>query len=284
MPRNQRPAHAERITDYATLRQYARRFGQGLYNCLIFVGPPGRLKSSIIEAEAGQNTHLISGNARTFECFCEAQEHIDWNLVFDDANGLYSDHTGQRFLKQITNPRKPKTVSWHSDAPLKRNLKKSFRTNSNVAIIDNAWNAPNEHIVALEDRSRLFLFDPSPAEIHQEMDNQDWFVHDDVYRFIGDNLCFLPELSARSYVKAAEAKEAGEDWREYLLKAHVKNHDLQLLLMEYDKDWRNRPVEEKCKEWCRQTGSCRATYFNRKKSLLERMTGHPLMGRWSLGH
>ena len=51
MPRNTRPAHAEVITEYDKLRFYAHKFGQGLYNCLIFVGPPGRLKSSIIEAE-----------------------------------------------------------------------------------------------------------------------------------------------------------------------------------------------------------------------------------------
>lgn len=283
MPRNTRPAHAELITDYDTLRFYARKFGQGLYNCLIFVGPPGRLKSSIIEVEAGRDAHLISGHAKAFESFCEAQENRDKPLIIDDADGLYSEASGQRLLKQLTNPRMPKTVSWHSYAPLKRGLKKSFQTNSNVCIIDNAWNSPNEHIAALEDRSRLFLFDPSPAQIHKEMDDQDWFHDDEVYGFVGDNLCFLPGLSARSYVKAVEAKQAGEDWRAYLLKGNVKGHDLELLLIEYDSVWRDRPVKEKREEWCNRTGNCRATYFNRKKSLMERMKGHPLKGRWSMG-
>jgi hypothetical protein len=56
-----------------------------------------------------------------------------------------------------------------------------------------------------------------------------------------------------------------------------------MLLMEYEDEWRDRPVEEKCQEWCRRTGCCRATYFNRKRNLIARMSGHPLVGRWSFG-
>lgn len=282
MPRNRRPDHAERITEYAKLRFYAKKFGQGFYNCLIFVGPPGRLKSSIIEEETRGEAHLISGHATPFEVFCECQEHKDKLLIIDDADGLYREAQGQRLLKNLTNPKSPKTVYWTSDAPRSRQLLKAFETTSRVCIIDNAWNTANEHIEALEDRSRLFLFDPPPAEIHQEMGRQDWFHDDEIYAFVGENLCFLKELSARAYVKAAEAKEAGEDWREYLLR-HIESDDLKLLLMEYDNNWKDRPVEEKAQEWCRRTGKCRATYFNRKRSLLDRMKGHPLQGKWSLG-
>jgi hypothetical protein len=197
MPRNTRPPQAELITDYEKLRFYARKFGQGLYNCLIFVGPPGRLKSSIIAAETGDDAHLISGHAKAFECFCESQENRDKPLIIDDADGLYGESAGQRLLKQLTDPRTPKTISWTSDAPVKRGLMKRFETTSRLCIIDNAWSPQNEHIAALEDRSRLFLFDPPPAEVHREMDNQDWFFDDEIYHFVGDNLCFLPELSAR---------------------------------------------------------------------------------------
>ncbi len=283
MPRTRSPAHAERLTEFDTLRFFATRFGQGLYNCLIFVGPPGRLKSSIIEEETKGAAHLISGHATPFEVFCEAQEHKDQLLVIDDADGLYREATGQRLLKNLTNPKSPKSVYWTSDAPKSRGLAKVFQTTSKVCIIDNAWNAQNEHIGALEDRSRLFLFDPPPSEVHREMERQAWFHDDEIYGFIGENLCFLAELSARTYVKAAEAKEAGENWREYLLKASVERHDLALLLLEYDHGWRDRPVEEKAQEWCRRTGKSRGTYFNRKRSLSERMTNHPVAGKWTFG-
>ncbi len=283
MPRNTRPAHAELITEYDKLRFYAHKFGQGLYNCLIFVGPPGRLKSSIIEAETKGQAHLISGHATPFEVFCEAQENQDKLLIIDDVDGLYREASGQRLLKNLTNPKTPKAVYWTSDAPANRGLLKSFETTSKVCIIDNAWNAGNEHITALEDRFRLFLFDPSAPEVHREMGLQDWFGDDEIYVFVGENLCFLPELSARAYVKAAKAKAASEDWREYLLKNHVRGHDLQLLLMEYDNQWRDRPTGEKVEEWMRRTGCCRATYFNRRNALVARMGGHPVIGRWSLG-
>lgn len=258
MPRNRRPAHAERISDYAKLRFYATRFGQGLYNCLIFIGPPGRLKSSIIEEATKGSAHLISGHATPFEVFCEAQEHKDELLIIDDADGLYREAMGQRLLKNLTNPKSPKSVYWTSDAPKGRGLLKVFQTTSKVCIIDNAWNTQNEHIEALEDRSRLFLVNPPPLEVHKEMELQAWFHDEEIYNFVGQNLCFFTDLSARAYVKAAEAKEAGEDWQEYLLKTYIERNDLTLLLLEYDNDWKDKTVAEKCQEWSRRTGKCRS--------------------------
>jgi hypothetical protein len=284
MPRLRRPLHAELITECDQLRFYARKFAQGLYNCLIFVGPPGRLKSSIIEAETKGQSHLISGHAMPFEVFCEAQEHKDVPLlIIDDADGLYGKPQGQRLLKALTNPRTPKRVPWTSNAPVSRGLLKVFETNSKVCVIDNAWNTQNEHIAALEDRARLFLFDPPPAEVHKEMGQQNWFGVNEIYQFVGDSLCFFTDLSARSYVKAAEAKVAGEDWRAYLLRACIDKADMNIILLEYEAAWRDRSVEEKAEEFQRRVGMCRATYFNRKRNLLPRMVGHPLAGRWSLG-
>ena len=283
MPRNQRPFNAEKIETYEDLRFYARKFGLGFYNCLIFIGPPGRLKSSILEQETKGEAHLISGHATPFKVFCEAQEHANQLLILDDADGLYKEATGQRLLKNLTNPKLPKTVMWMSGKPESMGLLKKFETTSKVCIIDNAWNNQNEHIRALEDRSRIFLFDPPPHEVHQEMSDQDWFNDEEIYQFIGDNLCFFKELSVRSYVKAEEAKRAGEDWREFLLQQAMDGKDLQLILIEYDEEWKNQSVDQKCKEWIRRTGGSRATYYNRKKSFLKnRMPGHPLVGRWSL--
>jgi len=284
MPRRTlRPVNAEVLTTYEDLRWYARKFGQGAYNCLIFVGPPGRLKSSVFEAETKGRAHLVSGHAKPFEVFCESQQHKDELLIIDDADGLYADAQGQRLLKSLTNPKSPKQVSWISNAPEQRGLEKTFETTSRVCIIDNAWNANNEHIAALEDRSRLFLFNPPPIEVHQEMDRQNWFDDDEVYHFIGDNLGFFTELSIRVYVKAKEAKDAGEDWQAYILKACVNSVDKELILLEYDPAWKDRSTNEKAEEFLRRTGyTARASYFNRRSKLIERMKGHPLAGRWSL--
>ncbi len=284
MPRRiQRPVNAEVITEYDTLRFFARKFGQGMYNCLIFIGPPGRLKSSIIETETKGQAHLISGHATPFEVFCEAQQHQGEQLVIDDADGLYAEAQGQRLLKALTNPKHSKRVSWTSDAPIQRNLLKVFETTSKVCIIDNAWNAQNEHIAALEDRSRLFLFTPPPIEVHQEMDRQDWFVDDEIYSFVGDNISLFSELSVRTYVKALEAKQAGEDWRTYILKQCINAVDKEIILMEYEPEWKDQGSNAKSEEFMRRTGyTARASYFNRRNNLMDSYRGHPLVGKWSI--
>lgn len=288
MPRSRRPVHAEQLKTYDELKTFAKKFGQGAYNCLIFIGPPGRLKSSIITAETKGNAHLISGNATACEVFCEAQVHKDELLIIDDADGLYADLRGQRLLNALTNPVNPKTVPWHSNEPEKRGLEKTFQTTSKVCIIDNAWGGTaSEKIEALEDRSRLFVFDPSPDEVHAQMFFQEWFTDDEVFRFIGDFLGFFSDLSVRIYVKAVEAKEAGEDWRAYILNRCVNATDLVLLLLEYEPAWKDQPIEDKATEFARRTKRCRATYFNRKKKMLERLsdmgklTNDNVLGKWT---
>ena len=280
--RTKHPVNAEVITEYEQLRFFAKKFGQGMYNCLIFIGPPGRLKSNIIETEAKGNAHLISGHATPFEVFCEAQEHKDEALIIDDADGLYSAAQGQRLLKSLTNPKIPKRVSWTSDAPTQRGLLKVFETTSKVCIIDNAWNAQNEHIAALEDRSRLIYFSPSPSEVHQEMYRQDWFADDEIYSFIGDNISVFSELSVRTYVKSFEAKQAGEDWRSYILNGCVNTVDREVIMLEYDEVWKDKGSNAKAEEFLRRTGyTARASYFNRRNNIMDRFRRHPLVGKWS---
>jgi hypothetical protein len=129
-------------------------------------------------------------------------------------------------------------VAWNSSAPEQVGLLKSFPTCSKVCIIDNAWNVQNEHIEALEDRSRLFLFAPPPVAVHEQMAQEEWFYDDEIYDFIGQHLYWIKHefdpkkpgvkakgkgLSVRLYVKAQEAKEAGEDWRQFVLSQHIDN-------------------------------------------------------------
>ncbi len=88
----------------------------------------------------------------------------------------------------------------------------------------------------------------------------------------------------RLYVKALEAKEAGEDWREYILKQYVKGPDLDLLVIEADPYFKGKSVEERCRAWMTRTGKGRSTYFDHKRLLLDRLTSSdaPLLGRWTL--
>jgi hypothetical protein len=93
-------------------------------------------------------------------------------------------------------------------------------------------------------------------------------------------------LSVRVYVKALEAKEASEDWREYVLKQYVKGPDLDFLVLEADPYFKQKSTEERCRAWMSRTGKARSTYFERKRSLLERLSSEavppPLVGRLTL--
>jgi hypothetical protein len=274
MPRLQKPSHFEQLTGpdaYEKLRFYASRFAKGDYNCLIVLGPPGRLKSSIFAQEVQGRARIISCHATPFDVFCQAQEHTDRLLILDDADSLYADAQGQRLLKLLTNPRKPVVVEWNSAAPERVGLKKSFTTSSRVCLIDNAWGGGSEHVAALEDRSRLFLFDPPPVAVHQEVKQQGWFRDDEVYAFVGRLLPWVSGdkgLSVRVYVKALEAKRAGEDWKRFVLGQFVSNPaDVALLAIEEDPTLKDQPVEARCRAWMGRTGLSRSAYFDRKRLL-----------------
>lgn len=100
-----------------------------------------------------------------------------------------------------------------------------------------------------------------------------------MYQFVGENLRFMKDLSARLYVKAEEAKKAGEDWKGYVLKQFVSPDEMQVLLLEYDPAWRDKTPGEKQQEFSRRTRLGRGTYFNRKRDLQLRMAGHAIAGR-----
>jgi hypothetical protein len=292
MPRSTRPDYFERLDAadaYARLEFYAKHFARGHYNCLVICGPPGRLKSSIIERAVQGAAFTISGNNTPFDVFTDLRRHLNELIVIDDADGLYGEPAGLRLLKGLTNPKKPATVHWGSRAVASD--RQEIRTDSKVCIIDNAWGRASEHVIALEDRSRLFLFDPPPLAVHRQMANEEWFTDTEIYDFIGDHLFFIKEakgkgLSVRVYVKALEAKEAGEDWREYVLRQYVKGPDLDLLVIEADPYFRGASVEKKCQAWMTRTGKARSTYFDHKRQLLGRLAAAgadcPLLGRWSL--
>jgi hypothetical protein len=283
MPRTKKPIHFEPLTGedaYEQLEFYARGFANNKYNCLVVVGPPGRLKSSIIERATQGHARLISGNGTHFEVFCELQRHINENIIIDDADGLYGSDDGRRLLNQVTNPKKPTLVSHHSKSAEALGLQKEFRTSSRVFIVDNAWGSnSNERLEAMEDRSRLFLFDPPPVAIHRRMGLVDWFHDTEIIDFVGEHLYFInyedagrgKGLSVRLYVKALEAKEAGEDWRDYILKQYVKGPDKDLLAIYSDPYFQGRSVEERCQAFMTRSGKSRSTFYDHKRQLLARL-------------
>ena len=71
-----------------------------------------------------------------------------------------------------------------------------------------------EKFAAIIDRGHLVYFDPPPIEIHNE--TAKWFWDQEIYDYIGDRLDLVKDLSARTYTKAYERKEAGSDWKKWI--------------------------------------------------------------------
>lgn len=242
--------HIERILSYEELGFFAKKFAEGCYNFIAVFGPPGRLKSSFFRRAVGDKAHFVCGRATPFELFCELYEHRDRKVVLDDVAGMYDDPAGRRLLEAVTDPYPMKRVSWVTDAPSNRGTPKVFNTTSQVAIIDNNW-GDYERLKPLEDRGRLFYFDPTPEQIHAEMCAQDWFRDEEVVAYVRENLSRLSSLSARTYVKAHEARLAGEDWKKYVLMRSLSADDMLLLALYSASDGDPASLVT---QWMKQTG------------------------------
>lgn len=241
----------EYIMSYDELRHYAERFAEGRYNFIAVFGPPGCLKSSVFQGAVGDRAHVVSGRSSPFEVFCELQEAKDRLIILDDVHGLYEDPNGRRLLENVTEPRSPKRVHWTTDAPTHRHLLKVFDTASKVCIIDNNWGSASR-LAALEDRGRLFYFQPTPSDIHEEMLGQGWFDDQEVLAYIGRRAADMQRLSVRTYVKAHEAKLAGEDWEGYIVRQSMHPHLALFLKVRFLPDGRKR--------WCALTGESEGKY------------------------
>lgn len=242
--------HIERIFSYEELGFFAKKFAEGCYNFLAVFGPPGRLKSSFFREAVGDKAHFVQGRATPFELFCELAENQNKRIVLDDVTGMYDDPAGRRLLEAVTDPYPTKRVSWVTDAATNRGLPKVFNTTSQVAIIDNNW-GDYERLKPLEDRGRLFFFDPTPKQIHEEMKRQAWFRDAEVTAYVERNLRRFSSLSVRTYVKAVEARKAGEDWEQYVLMRSVSAEDMILLAL-YSAS--NGDRASLVTQWMRQTG------------------------------
>jgi hypothetical protein len=132
-------------------------------------------------------------------------------------------------------------------------------------LIANEWRSLNANARALEDRAIILQFDPPNDEVHQNA--KAWFDDDEVYNFIDRWVGEVPALSLRHYEKGRRLRQAGfEDWKESLMR--MMRPDARLLAIAgLQSDAALRTEEARAKQFCRNTGLSRATYFRLKSRL-----------------
>lgn len=257
------PRNALRILSYAELERYARAFADGHLNLLILCGDPGLGKSQCLRRAIGSGACWIGGGATAFGLYLQVYEHRDVPLILDDIDGLYRDRNGVRLLKSLCQTDKEKTLCWHSDAPPRHDAPRQLSTTSQVAIITNEWRSLNADVVALEDRGHVISFEPTALEVHRRA--AEWFWDQEVFDFVGDRLHLITSHSLRTYVLACELKQAGLDWRRWVLSRSLTGADLAVAILKADP--RYATEEARARAFIASGAGCRATYFNHAKKV-----------------
>lgn len=254
-----------RVSSYGQLREFVAAFRNKHLGLLFVFGNPGIGKSRAIRDVLGEDVCWIDGNITPFWIYILAYEHRDRPIVLDDVDGLYSDRKGVRLLKALCQSEPVKTVSWHSDAATLTELgiPHSFTTSSRLVIVGNRWKSLNVDVEALEDRGHFLLFEPESTELHRFAAG--WFRDREILDFVEKSLHLIERPSLRLYLKAAELKAAGLDWRRLVLESCLSG--ARLLVAQLKGDGRFATEEERVRAFVESGAGSRSTYFNHAKTL-----------------
>jgi hypothetical protein len=271
-----KPEGAGILTTYDQLREKARKFAEGKYNLLVIAGGPGLSKSTTfkraLEAVVGDDYCLIEANASAFGAYCKLWRKRNQLALLDDAEPIIEQPGGKRLLKQIGQTDQWKHCSWESKATMGKNAvaPQEFWTSSKVCIITNSWEyrQGNIHTAAVEDRGQCWVFMPTAMEIHRFV--SEWFWDQEVFDFVGQHLPYLRSPSVRLYRKAWEMKQAGDDWKAYILDHIYEADDLERIVLDlmYDNSFADNT--QRCLEFQRRGCGSRATFYRYLADMKER--------------
>src|SRR5690606_26473100 len=118
-----------------------------------------------------------------------------------------------RLCKCLCQTDEVKSVAWHSAVRVleKSGIPRQFETRSRVVIISNDWQTLNRNVAALQDRGHVLVFSPTAVEVHDKASR--WFSDEEILDWFSNNLTRIVEPSLRLYVRAAELKRSGLEWR-----------------------------------------------------------------------
>ena len=260
-----------RVTRYQQLERFVRAFADGYLNLLIVLGQPGLAKSQTVRRVV-PNACWIEGNATAFGVYTAAWHHRDRMMVLDDVDSLYAERNTVQLLRCLCQSDPVKRVAWQSASTAldKQGVPRSFETSSRVIIIANEWKTLDRNVAAVQDRGHVIRFEPTASEIHREVG--DWFEDNEIYDWFGRHLPLVVSPSMRQYVRAAELKAAGLDWRQMVLQEALP--EKTSLVAELKADDRLQSEPERVQEFVRRGGGCRATYINHARRLRGRIAAY----------
>lgn len=266
---------AELITSYAEMKWWRDRFfAENGLRFLIVIGSPGSAKTRMFQDGAPTGTLHQSGSLSAFYLYKQLYVHLDDPVVIDDVDGLFKDKAAINLLKCLCNTDERRVVFWG-----KRNreledegVPSRFGTTSRVVILANTMAAIEANLAAVLDRAVVLHFQPTVAELHAEVAS--WFADTEVYEFIGQHLPLIGEPSMRTYVKAAEMKRLGGDWRAWLLRRWTSHDPKLALVAQIMADATLQTAEQRVARFAERGGGSRPTYM-RKQAEWRKLVGVP---------
>jgi len=213
-----KPAGALALTKFVELVPYIDAFARGLFEFLVIIGRPGLSKSTLLRLHLPELSCWIKGNASPFKVYCKGFKFLNLPIIFEDADSLLRSLPGIILLQQLTEHEGDKTLSWDTASHRLKQLgiPNEYTTSSKVCLVTNHWGRLKAALAGLEDRGIISAFEPSAAEVHQQVLQEGWFGDTDILDFIGGNLWMNLAPTMRYYTKAQQLKAAGMDWRDYL--------------------------------------------------------------------
>jgi hypothetical protein len=207
------------FTTYAELRHTARKFAQGEIPLMILVGTPGLGKTQILEEACHGIPFLkVDGKKGPLDLFVDLHRNIDQPVILDDVDPLLKNSDGQVLIRQLTDTKPLKGVSWGTRTTVLDNLNppvpRHFYTRSPVCLITNKWRSTGI-FGAIESRAMLFRFDPCWTEAYQYAGT--WFKDQQILDFIHGNLAQMRRPDLRLLKQAVTLRSLGlptQDWRQ----------------------------------------------------------------------
>jgi hypothetical protein len=269
------PDHTVRLTTYAELDRYVRAFANGHLNLLLILGDPGVGKTRQVRQTLDSPVCWIGGQATPFGIYLEAYRHRHRPIVFDDVDGLHANRNAIRLLKALCQSERRKTLCWLTEAAAldSRGVPRRFSTTSRVLLIGNRWQTLTADVAALEDRGHLVHFAPSAPEIHGQAAR--WFWDQEIFDLVADHLHLMERHSLRTYVHAAELKQAGLDWRCGVLSRCLQGAALAVATLKANPAFSSEA--ERIRAFVRSGAGCRATYFNHARKLRPVQPAAPIL-------
>lgn len=271
-PQFKLPDDAIVVTNYHDLGRYLHKFAEGSLDLVLLLGQPGIGKTEAVkqalclDGDSEGQALYVEGHAQPFGLYQQLWRYRDRPVVLDDLDRLYANPDCVRILKPLCNTRRRKRISWLSNAVTTvPDLPTEFTTDSNVILIANEWRSVNGNVRALEDRTIILWFHPSPHEVHRR--TAEWFDDQEVYRFIGSYMPHIPQLSMRYYDKGRRLREAGFlDWRKSLLQMILPDRIVAVVAgLQLDPRWTTET--QRIDQFIAETGSSESTYYRTKKKL-----------------